>query len=307
MEWLNYHHLLYFWTVARTGSISAASKELRLAPPTISNQIRKLEESLGEELLRRSGRKLVLTEMGRIAMRYADEIFSLGQEFTSTMRDRPTGRPLRFSVGIVDVLPKTIAYRLIEPALRFPTPVHLVCREDRPDHLLADLAVHDVDVVLSDAPASPAANVRAFNHMVEECGVSFMAPTALGLLKRRFPRSLEGAPFLLPLDNTALRRDLDEWFHSQNLRPNVVGEFADLALLRVFAEEGLGAFAVASAIEDKMKDYGFVKIGSTTSIAARFYAITVERQLHHPAVQVICEAAQKKLSARPVNKVKANA
>ncbi len=305
MDWLNYHHLLYFWTVARTGSISAASKELRLAPPTISNQIRKLEESLGEELLRRSGRKLVLTEMGRIAMRYADEIFSLGQEFTSTMRDRPTGRPLRLCVGIVDVLPKTIAYRLIEPALRSATPVHLVCREDRPDHLLADLAVHDVDVVLSDAPASPAANVRAFNHLVEECGVSFMAPKALASLKRRFPHSLEGAPFLLPLDNTALRRDLDEWFHSHNLRPNVVGEFADLALLRVFAEEGLGAFVVASAIEDKMRDYGFVKIGATTTIAVRFYAITVERQVHHPAVQVVCEAAQKKLSARSVNKVKA--
>jgi LysR family transcriptional activator of nhaA len=182
--------------------------------------------------------------------------------------------------------------------------VHLVCREDRPDHLFADLAVHDVDVVLSDAPASPAANVRAFNHLVEECGVSFMAPKTLGSLKRRFPGSLDGAPFLLPLNNTALRRDLDEWFHSHNLRPNVVGEFADLSLLRVFAEEGLGAFAVASAIEDKMREYGFVKIGVTTTIAARFYAITVERQVHHPAVQVICEAARKKLVGRPVSKAK---
>ena len=241
MEWLNYHHLLYFWTVARTGSVTAASKELRLACPTISNQIRKLEDSLGEELLRRSGRKLVLTDMGRIAMRYADEIFSLGQEFTSTMKERPTGRPLRFCVGIADVLPKVVAFRLIEPALRLHTPIHLICREDRPDHLLADLAAHDVDVVLSDAPASPAANIRAFNHLLGECGVSFLAPKRLAHLKKRFPKSLDRAPFLLPLENTALRRDLDEWFHSESLRPVVVGEFADLALLRVFAEEGLGS------------------------------------------------------------------
>jgi LysR family transcriptional activator of nhaA len=292
MEWLNYHHLLYFWTVARTGSISAASKELRLASPTISNQIRKLEDNLGEELLRRSGRKLVLTDMGRIAMRYADEIFSLGQEFTSAMKERPTGRPLRFCVGIADVLPKIIAFRLIEPALRLRTPVHLICREDRPDHLLADLAVHDVDVVLSDAPASPTANIRAFNHLLGECGVSFLAPKKLAFLQKGFPRSLDGAPFLLPLDNTTLRRDLDVWFHSQNLRPTVVGEFADLALLRVFAEEGFGVFAVPTVMEERMRRYGFHKIGATTNITVRFYAISVERQVRHPAVVAVCEAAR---------------
>ena len=292
MEWLNYHHLLYFWTVARTGSISAASKELRLAPPTISNQIRKLEDNLGEELLRRSGRKLVLTDMGRIAMRYAEEIFSLGQEFTSTMKERPTGRPLRFCVGIADVLPKTIAFRLIEPALRLHLPLHLICREDRPDHLLADLAIHEVDVVLSDAPASPAANIRAFNHLLGESGVSFLAPQKLAFLKRGFPRSLDHAPFLLPLDNTALRRDLDEWFYSQNLRPTVVGEFADLALLRVFAEEGLGVFAVPTVMEEEMRRYGFHKVGATTDIAILFYAISVERQIRHPAVAAVCEAAR---------------
>jgi LysR family transcriptional activator of nhaA len=295
MEWLNYHHLLYFWTVARTGSISAASKELRLASPTISNQIRKLEDNLGEELLRRSGRKLVLTDMGRIAMRYADEIFSLGQEFTSTMKERPTGRPLRFCVGIADVLPKVIAFRLIEPALRLSTPVHLICREDRPDHLLADLAVHDVDVVLSDSPASPAANIRAFNRLLGECGVSFLAPKKLAFLKKGFPRSLDGAPFLLPLDNTALRRDLDEWFHSQKLRPAVMGEFADLALLRVFAEEGFGAFAVPTVMEDQMRRYGFYKIGSTNKMTVRVYAISVERQVRHPAVVAVCETARNSL------------
>jgi LysR family transcriptional activator of nhaA len=297
MEWLNYHHLLYFWTVARTGSISAASKELRLAPPTISNQIRKLEDSLGEELLRRSGRKLVLTDMGRIAMRYAEEIFSLGQEFTSAMKERPTGRPLRFCVGIADVLPKVIAFHLIEPALRLQLPIHLICREDRPDHLLADLAVHEVDVVFSDAPASPSAHLRVFNHLLGECGVTFLAPKKLAFVKKEFPRSLDGAPFLLPLDNTALRRDLDEWFHSQNVRPTVIGEFADLALLRVFAEEGFGAFAVPTVMEEQMRRYGFCKIGATRNIAVRFYAISVERQVRHPAVAAVCEAARNNLFA----------
>ena len=291
-EWLNYHHLYYFWTVARTGSIAAASKELRLASPTISNQIRRLEESLGEELLRRSGRKLVLTEKGRIAMRYAEEIFSLGQEFTSTMKERPTGRPIRFSVGIADVLPKTIAFKLIEPALNLRVPLHLVCREDRPDHLLADLAVHDLDVVLSDAPASPAANMRAFNYLLGESGVSFLAPRKFAALRRGFPKSLNRAPFLLPLDNTALRRDLDEWFHSQDLRPQVMGEFADLALLRVFADHGLGAFAVPTMMEQQMRQYGFVKIGTTDKITVRFYAISVERQFHHPAVAAVCHRTQ---------------
>jgi len=295
MEWLNYHHLLYFWTVARTGSIAAASKELRLSPPTISNQIRTLENDLGEELLQRSGRKLVLTDMGRVAMRYADEIFSLGREFTSTMKERPTGRPLRFCVGIADVLPKTIAFRLLEPALRSRVPVHLICREDRPDHLLADLATHEVDVVLSDAPASPSTHIRTFNHLLAECGVTFLAPRKLAFLKHGFPRSLDGAPMLLPLDNTALRRDLDEWFHSHNVRPTVVGEFADLALLRVFAEEGFGVFAVPTAMEEQMRRYGFQKIGATTKIGVRFYAISVERQVSHPSVVAVCAGARRAL------------
>lgn len=297
MEWLNYHHLLYFWTVARTGSITAASKELRLAPPTISNQIRKLEIALGENLLQRSGRKLVLTDTGRVAMRYADEIFSLGQEFTSAMKERPTGRPLRFCVGIADVLPKNIAFHLIEPALRMQIPIHLICREDRPDHLLADLAVHDVDVVLSDAPASPSANIHAFNHLLGACGVTFFAPKKFAFARKGFPRSLDGAPFLLPLNNTALRRDLDEWFHSKNLRPTIVGEFADLALLRVFAEQGYGTFAAPTVMHEQMRRYGFHKIGATEDITMRFFAISVERQIKHPAIIAVCEGARNQLFA----------
>lgn len=292
MEWLNYHHLLYFWTVARSGSIASASKELRLASPTISSQIRRLEENLGEKLFRRSGRKLVLTDMGRTAMRYADEIFALGQEFTNAMRERPTGRPLRFNVGIVDVLPKTIAYRLIQPALQLRTPIHLICHEDNPDHLLADLAVHDIDVVLSDAPASPAANVRASNHLLAQSGVTFFAPRKLASLKTHFPQSLDGAPFLLPLDNSALRRDLDEWFHAKGVRPSVVGEFADLALLRVFAERGLGAFAAPTVMEQQLRRFGFRTVGATKDILIRYYAITLEGQARHPAVAAVCEGTR---------------
>jgi LysR family transcriptional regulator, transcriptional activator of nhaA len=196
-------------------------------------------------------------------------------------------------------LPKTIAFHLIEPAMRLHVPIHLICREDRPDHLLADLAVHDVDVVLSDAPASPSGNIRAFNHLLGECGVTFLASKKLASLRKNFPRSLDSAPFLLPLDNTALRRDLDGWFHAHNLRPTVVGEFADLALLRVFAEEGFGTFAVPTVMEEAMRRYGFQRIGVAEDIAVRFFAISVERQLRHPAVVAVCDAARNSLFRAP--------
>jgi LysR family transcriptional activator of nhaA len=295
MGWLNYHHLLYFWTVARTGSVAAASKELRLAAPTISNQIRKLEGSLGEKLFRRSGRGLVLTDKGRLALRYADDIFALGREFTSAMKDRPTGRPLRLSVGISDVVPKLIAYKIVEPAFRLRIPVRIICREDRPDHLLADLALHEYDVVLSDSPASPAAKIRAFSHLLGECGVSLFASKTVHLESRRFPKCLNNARLLVPTDNSAFRRRLDEWFVAQKIHPIVVGEFQDFALLRAFAEQGLGVFAAPSVLEAQLRGYGFKRIGGTDEIRARFYAITVERKLQHPAVLAICETAQHKL------------
>ncbi len=292
MEWLNYHHLLYFWTVARTGSIVAASAELRLAPPTISNQIRKLEGSLGEKLLQRSGRGLVLTDMGRVALRYAEDIFSLGREFTDTIRDRPTGRPLRFSVGIADVLPKLVAYELLAPALQLGSAVRIICREDRPDHLLADLAVHDLDMVLSDAPVSPASNIHAFTHALGECGVSFFSSPKIRIPRRHFPKTLDGVPFLMPTENAALRRNLDEWLNAENIHPNVVGEFEDVALLHVFAENGHGAFDTPSIMDNQIRHYGFRRIGHTNVIRMRFYAISMERKLQHPAVVAVCNAAR---------------
>ena len=297
MEWLNYHHLLYFWTVARHGGVSAASDELRLAQPTVSGQLRMLEDALGEKLFHRVGRRMVLTDMGRTVFRYADEIFTLGRELIDVVKGRPTGRPVRLVVGVADAVSKLIAYRLLQPALQLPEPVRIVCREDRPERLLAELSVHGLDLVLSDAPVGPAIKVRAFNHLLGECGVGFFA--APGLAKRlagRFPGSLHGAPMLLPTETTALRRALDQWFDAQGIRPQVVSEFEDSALLKVFGQQGLGVFPAPSAIDAEVRrQYGVRLVGTTTAVRERFYAISVERRLKNPAVVAICDAARETL------------
>lgn len=297
MEWLNYHHLLYFWTVARTGGVSAASAELRLAQPTISGQLRMLEEHFGEKLFHRVGRRLELTDVGRLVYRYADEIFTLGRELTDAVRGRPTGRPLRVAVGVADQVPKLIAYRLMEPALKLAEPVRLVCHENKTERLLADLAVHALDLVLTDAPLDPTIKVRAFSHLLGECGTTIFAARALAdRHRRRFPQSLDGAPFLLPTDNTVLRRSLDQWFAQHDVRPVVVSEFADSALLNAFGERGVGCFAAPTAIEAEVKrQYGVQVIGRIEQVRERFYAISVERRLKHPAVVAISEAAKEKL------------
>ncbi len=297
MEWLNYHHLLYFWTVARVGGVSAAAAELRLAQPTISGQLRILEEHLGSKLFHRVGRRLELTDTGRIAYRYAEEIFTLGRELMDAVRGRPTGRPVRLAVGIADQLPKLIAYRLIEPALKLPEPVRVVCREDKPERLLADLAVHELDLVLSDAPIHPSMNVRAFSHLLGECGVTVFGTRAIaGKLRRGFPRSLDGAPALLPTENTVLRRSLEQWFQQHGLRPNIVSEIEDSALLKAFGERGVGVFFAPAAIEAEIRrQYRVVVIGRLEAVRERFYAISVERRLKHPAVVAISDAARDKL------------
>jgi len=213
MEWLNYHHLLYYWMVVRTGSVAAASEALKLASPTISVQIRRLEEQLGEKLLRRSGRHVVPTEMGQIVYRYADEIFALGRELLDTARGRPTGRPMHVVIGVHDVIPKSIARWLIEPALKLPDPVRITCREGSSEQLLAELSIQRVDVVLADAPISPTVKVRAYNHLLGETGLSFLGvPRLVRKYRPGFPKSLNDAPMLLPTPNTAVRRTLDQWF-----------------------------------------------------------------------------------------------
>lgn len=293
MDWLNYHHLYYFWTVVREGGVTAASRKLRLAQPTISGQLKQLEDALGEKLFVREGRKLALTDPGRVVYRYAEEIFSLGRELVDAVKDRPTGKPMRFTVGVADVVPKAIAHRLLEPALRMP--VHLICREDRPERLVADLALHEVDLVITDAPVSPQVRVKAYHHLLGESGVAFFAERALARkLARNFPRSLHGAPLLLPAEGTNLRRGLDAWFDREGIRPNVVGEFQDSALTEAFGLAGAGVFAVPAAVADRER-HGVQELGRIDSIRERFYAVTVERRIVHPAVVAIFEAARSQL------------
>ena len=297
MEWLNYHHLLYFWVVAREGSIARATHELRLAQPTISGQIRLLEESLGEKLFNRVGRRLVLTEAGRTVYRYADEIFSLGREMQESLRGRPTGRPHRLTVGIVDALPKLVAFRLLEPAMRLSEPVRLVAREGRADRLLAELATFGLDIVLSDAPVGPGTKVKAFSHLLGESGITFFAsPKLAAPRKRGFPGSLDGAPILLPTDNTSLRRSLDQWLASQDIRPEIVAELEDSALIQQIGYTGAGVFPAPTVIEaEVMRQHRVEVVGRTDKVKERFYAISVERKLKHPAVVAISESARSDL------------
>lgn len=298
-DWLNYHHLLYFWAVARDGGLRPASERLLLSPQTLSGQIRELERSLGERLFERTGRKLVLTETGRVAYRYADEIFALGGELTNAVRGRPTGRPPRLVVGVAEWLPKLVVHRLIEPALRLPEGVRLVCREEVTDRLLADLALHEVDVVLADAPAPTSGGFRAFSHVLGECGITFHAAPALAArLRRGFPGSLDGAPVLLPAEGSVQRRSLDAWFDARGLRPRIVGEFQDTALLKVFGQEGHGAFAVPSVVDREARErFGVRPIGTADGVRERYYAVSLQRRVRNPAVAAICDQARSALFA----------
>lgn len=297
MEWLNYHHLLYFWTVAKEGTIAAACERLHLTQPTISTQIRVLEEDLGAKLFKRVGRNLVLTETGQLVYRYADEIFTLGHEMLDVLSGHPAGSALSLNVGVAEVVPKLVAYRLIEPAINLPTPVRAICHEGSSAELIARLSVHDLDLVLSDAPVTPGIRVRAFSHLLGECGVSFFGTTTL--LEEHgqpFPRCLDGAPFLLPTDKSASRRSLDQWFDSEGIHPIVVSEFDDSALLKVFGQAGAGVFPVPTVIEKEVKEqYGVQLIGRAEKIRERFYAISLERKVKHPAVSAIADAARGRL------------
>jgi LysR family transcriptional activator of nhaA len=294
MEWLNYHHLLYFWMVAREGSIAAASERLNLAQPTISTQIRALERTLGIALFDRTGRRLQLTDAGRVAFRYADDIFALGREMLDTVKGRPTGSPLTLHVGIADVLPKLIAHRLLAPALTVPDGLRIVCFEGKPDQLLAQLSIHELDVVLSDAPIGPHVSIKGFNHLLGECGVSVFGAKKLATRYRRgFPQSLDGAPWLLPTANTTLRRALDQWFDTHNIRPLVVCEFEDSALKKVFGQQGAGLFAAPAVIEAEIrKQYDAGVVGRIDEIREQFYAISMERKVRHPAVLNLTQAAR---------------
>ena len=297
MEWLNYHHLLYFWMVAKEGGISRAAEQLHLAQPTLSSQIKKLEKSLGTELFDRVGRSMVLTETGQTVFRYADEIFSLGRELTDTLQGRPSPERLRLAVGMPDVLPKLVAYQLLKPALALKERVQFACYEGKLNNLLAELALHRLDIVLADAPITPESHVRAFNHLLGECGVTVFGTSELAKQhRRRFPESLHGAPMLLPTQNTSLRRELERWFNENDIHPNVVHEFEDSAILKVFGQAGEGLFPAPTAIESQVtKQYSVRPAGRIAEVKERFYAISVERRLKNPAVVAISNAARSKL------------
>jgi LysR family transcriptional activator of nhaA len=295
VEWLNYHHLHYFWVVAREGSIVRASRELRLAHPTISGQIHRLEEVLGEKLFARGGRQLVLTEAGRVAFRYADEIFSLGREFVETLRGRSSGKPMRLVVGVADVIPPSLVRRFLEPAFRLGVSLRLVCRADKSvEEFVAELALHRVDLVLADGPPPPGIAVRAFSHPLGDCGTTFFATAKLAArLRRGFPRSLGGAPFLLPGAPSTVRRALQQWFDGQDLRPLIVAECDDSALAKDFGEEGMGVFAAPTVIDaEVLKHYRVRVVGRSEEVRQQFFAISGERKVKHPAVVAICEAAR---------------
>lgn len=297
MAWLNFHHLLYFWTVAREGGVAAASRRLRLSQSSISTQLRQLEEQLGQPLFDRSHRRMQLTEAGRTAYRYADEIFGLGREMVDAVQRGSTGRGLRLALGLTDTVQKLIAYRLIEPALQLPEGVQIHCEEDRLERLLPQLANHELDLVISDQPLPAGGAIKAFNHPLGHSKVTiFAASTLAGRLKPGFPASLDGAPFLLPTATAALRRDLDRWFDQTAIRPRVVGEFDDSALLKVFGQAGAGAFAAPKVIAREIaRQYRVKPIGDATGLVERYFAISVERRLKHPGVLAISNAARSDL------------
>ncbi len=297
MDWLNYHHLYYFWNVMREGSITAAGKRLHLVPATISAQISSLEESLNGKLFVRVGRSLEPTELGYHVFRYADEIFSLGRELMSSLESMADNRRVPLRIGVVDVMPKMMVRMLLEPVFRLEEPVRLICEEDKKENLLAKLSQHKLDTVLSDSPAGTRMSVRVFNHLLGECGISFFGTEKFADLQHGFPGSLHGAPMLLPLEMTILRGQLDQWFDTLNITPFVMAEFSDSALLKAFAREGDGIFASPAILREEIcRQYQVELIGSTDEIREQFYAISVERIIRHPAVTAISRQARQSFS-----------
>jgi LysR family transcriptional activator of nhaA len=293
MEWLNYHHLYYFWTVAREGGVTRAAERLNLTQPTLSAQIRTLEESLGGPLFVRVGRGLQLTDLGRMAQGYAEDIFGLGRELMDSARGRAGGGPRRFAVGISDALSKLTVFHLLKPALALPEPVRLVCIEEGFEDHIAMLLRHELDLVLSDAPFALQSGPRAYNHLLGEAPIKIFGTRAL--LERHpgdFPARLRGAPLLVPPRDTALRRALDHWLERERLEPTIVAEISDGAMMKTFAADGLGFVPAPAVLEaDMATGYGLLPLGAARGIKEKVYAISIERRLKHPAVLAIQHAA----------------
>jgi len=297
MRWLNYHHLYYFWSVARLGSIGRACAELKLSQPTISAQLKALEDNLGTALFNRDQRSLRLTEAGRLVMNYADEIFSLGKELVDVLDGHATGKPLELRVGVADSIPKLIAFRLLETCQDLPEQVRIICQESRAEVLLGELALQHLDLVIADTPVPPGVKIRAYNHLLGESGVSIVGDAEhTKRYRKNFPASLKDAPFLMPLKGTVLRANLDYWLERLELRPNIVGEFQDTALCKAFASAGRGICPIPTVIEREVEAQAGLKlIGRVDGVTERYYAISVERKVKHPAVVKICEEARVKV------------
>ena len=299
---MNYKHLRYFMEVAKSGSVTRASEQLHLTPQTVSAQIQLLEEALGSVLLVKRGRGLTLTDAGRVTLGYAQEIFSLGAELEQSARDYPNReRARQFRIGVVDALSKSITYRLIEPATQLAEPVQIVCREWTLDNLVAELALHRLDLVISDAPMPASASVRAYSHRLGECGVSFFAvPALVDRLAGAFPACLEGAPMLMPSEDSAIGQRLRAWFAAQSVHPRVAGEFDDSALAKEFGRHGAGVFIGATVLAAEIQaQYGVRTLGVAADVVEEFFAISVERRVTHPCVVAITQSARNELFAMP--------
>lgn len=294
---LNLKHLRYFWSVASHGSITKAAETLYLTPQTISGQLRDLEQQVGAKLFDREGRNLVLSETGRLVFSYADEMFRLGIELQDVLAGHTPGSALTLKVGVAMVVPKLLTYRVLEPVLQMTEGVRLICHEAPLVDLLADLSVHKLDVVLADSPINPTLNIRAYNHVLGESGISFFAtPTQTETLRADFPASLNGTRMLMPSGGSNLRRNLEAWFENHQISPVVVAEFDDRALMKAFGEHGSGVFSSPSAVEQDVLDkYGVTTIGRTQEITERYYLISAERRIKHPAVSAITKSARTKL------------
>lgn len=294
MDWLNYHHLLNFWMVAREGSVQRASEELHVTPSSVSIQIRQLERALGVKLLKKQGRGIALTEIGEQVADYAQDIFSTGQELMGMVKGRPAARGLGLRVGIRDVMPKLVAFQLIKPALEMEQSVRLVCQEGEMARLVSDLAIHKLDVVLSDTPLDPLYKVQAYSHRLGESDVVIVGTRELaGRYRKNFPQSLHGAPFLLLNENSFIRRQMLRWFHDLNISPDVRGEFADSAMLKIAGATGMGLLAIPQIIEVEVKRlYGLHAIGMAAGVKEQFFAVSVERKIKHPGVLAMQKAVQ---------------
>ena len=293
MQNLNYKHLHYFWVVTRSGGVAKAGERLHVTPQSISGQIKLLELAIGATLWRRAGRKLELTDTGHLVFDYADRLFAVGEELMEALRERPGHGTQTFRVGVTGAVVKVVAYRLIEPVLKLPNSPRLACREGRFSELLSLLAVHQLDLVISDRPMHASMNVRGFSHRLASGGVTFLATEPLATaLRTGFPQSLEQAPMLLPGGDSALRARLLDWFDRLRVRPKVVGDFDDTAVMKAFGQAGAGVFPMPTMVAaETAAQYHVMPVGQTNEVLHEVYGISTERRTTNPTVIAIREAA----------------